>query len=111
MRDHTSHHTPHTPHPTPHTPHTKVLDKAAEYSTASTSIGHGPARDFSLPFREETDSRHHFRTAEQSKLFTNREATRDSFLGLLRTFQEVRRKLDDKRLSRMTRDFPGLVNR
>jgi hypothetical protein len=91
----------------------------------SLRVGGGPAHDFILPFREETDSRHHFRfvratqlyiklsllflarlmgyatffclrlfvrfcscrTADQGRMYSNREASRDSFLRLLRTHQ------------------------
>ena len=42
-----------------------------------------------LPFQSERDSRHNYRTSELSRLYSNRESTRDSFLRLLRTFQST----------------------
>ncbi|KAG6616517.1 AAA ATPase domain-containing protein [Phytophthora cinnamomi] len=50
-------------------------------------------RDFAIPFNEETDSRLHFRTPEESLLYTNREKVRDGFLGLLRQFQQKQHSL------------------
>ncbi|KAE9039696.1 hypothetical protein PR001_g7400 [Phytophthora rubi] len=50
-------------------------------------------RDFAIPFNEETDSRLHYRTPEESLLYTNREKVRDGFLGLLRQFQQKQHSL------------------
>ncbi|GMF31975.1 unnamed protein product [Phytophthora fragariaefolia] len=50
-------------------------------------------RDFALPFNEETDSRLHYRTPEESQLYTNREKVRDGFLSLLRQFQHKQHSL------------------
>ncbi|ETV90280.1 hypothetical protein H310_14901 [Aphanomyces invadans] len=47
-------------------------------------------RNFALPFREDTDSRLHFRTPQESIIFTNREKARDGFLALLRSWQNAR---------------------
>ncbi|RHZ13465.1 hypothetical protein DYB37_010123, partial [Aphanomyces astaci] len=45
--------------------------------------------NFALPFREDTDSRLHFRTPHESVVFTNREKARDGFLSLLRSWQNA----------------------
>ncbi|RHZ20507.1 hypothetical protein DYB31_004329 [Aphanomyces astaci] len=45
--------------------------------------------NFALPFREDTDSRLHFRTPHESVVFTNREKARDGFLALLRSWQNA----------------------
>lgn len=51
------------------------------------------ARDFALPFCEETDSRLHYRSPADAQLYSNREKVRDSFLNLLRQFQRQQHSL------------------
>ncbi|CEG43312.1 uncharacterized protein PHALS_13515 [Plasmopara halstedii] len=46
------------------------------------------ARNFALPFNEETDSRLHYRTPFEALLYSNREKARDGLLNLLRKFQQ-----------------------
>jgi len=48
---------------------------------------------FSIPFQKTIDSRHNFKTKELTRLYSNREAVRDSFLGAIRAFRESRNKL------------------
>ena len=48
-----------------------------------------------LPFDHGRDSRHNYKSAEQNKLYKEREETRDAFLHQLRTFQDMRGKLMD----------------
>ncbi|KAF0699102.1 Aste57867_10304 [Aphanomyces stellatus] len=47
------------------------------------------ARNFAVPFREDTDSRLHYRTPHETVLYSNREKSRDAFLALLRTWQSA----------------------
>ncbi|OQS01692.1 hypothetical protein ACHHYP_00306 [Achlya hypogyna] len=71
-------------------------------STESQAVGtslpvevHGNnARDFAVPFCEDTDSRLHFRSPAEAVLFSNREKARDSFLALLRQWQKQRQSID-----------------
>jgi hypothetical protein len=49
----------------------------------------------SLPFDEQRDSRHNFRSPEEQLLYMNREASRDAFLYQLRSFLSVRGKVLD----------------
>ncbi|KAI9916620.1 hypothetical protein PsorP6_017060 [Peronosclerospora sorghi] len=44
--------------------------------------------DVALPFNDTTDSRVHFRAPRDAHVFTNREHARDSFVNLLRHFQQ-----------------------
>ncbi|GKY96316.1 hypothetical protein MPSEU_000591300 [Mayamaea pseudoterrestris] len=53
---------------------------------------------FSLPFDEQTDSRHNFKTTMQQAAYKNREETRDRFLYNLRAFLSVRNKEFDNKL-------------
>jgi len=48
-----------------------------------------------LPFQQERDSRHHYRTRDELALYKNREESRDAFLYQLRSFLNVRGKLLD----------------
>ena len=50
---------------------------------------------FTLPFNEERDSRHHFRTREAQTAYKNREESRDAFLYQLRAFLHARGTLVD----------------
>ena len=43
-----------------------------------------------VPFNESRDSRHNYRSREQTVLFNNREESRDKFMFQLRAFQEIR---------------------
>ena len=51
------------------------------------SIGDTRESLISLPFQSDRDSRHNFQTSELNRLYSNRESSRDSFLRLLRKFQ------------------------
>ena len=82
------------------------LRASAARRPLSVRVGRGPA---DTPFREETDSRHHFRSAEQGRLYTNREASRDRFMRLLRGHREARRRLDDKKAKKLRAELPGEV--
>ncbi|RQM23779.1 hypothetical protein B5M09_003806 [Aphanomyces astaci] len=53
--------------------------------------------NFALPFREDTDSRLHFRTPHESVVFTNREKARDGFLALLRSWQNAQSAIPVRR--------------
>lgn len=48
-----------------------------------------------LPFDEERDSRHNFRSPQDQAIYMNRESTRDSFLYQLRSFLSMRGKVLD----------------
>lgn len=48
-----------------------------------------------LPFDEERDSRHNYRSPHDQAIYANREATRDAFLYQLRSFLSVRGKVLD----------------
>lgn len=52
----------------------------------SQPVRHGVGMKLMVPFREETDSRNHFRTPKLVEVYTNRERTRDGFLEILRKF-------------------------
>ena len=49
----------------------------------------------SLPFNHQRDSRHNYKTKDESDLFKNREECRDTFLYQLRVFQNTRGKILD----------------
>lgn len=49
----------------------------------------------SLPFNQQRDSRHNYKTKDESDLFKNREECRDAFLYQLRMFQNTRGKILD----------------
>ncbi|KAH9112977.1 hypothetical protein AeMF1_012765 [Aphanomyces euteiches] len=53
-------------------------------------------RNFAVPFREDTDSRLHFRTPEETVVYSNREKARDSFLALLRTWQSAQSSMTNR---------------
>lgn len=53
-------------------------------------IGKRSTSIFSLPFQSDRDSRHNYRTAEQTQMYRNREESRDTFLRSLRLFQDLR---------------------
>ena len=55
-----------------------------------------------LPFKQERDSRHNYRTREEQALYKNRETTRDAFIYQLRTFLNVRGKVVDASQTRKT---------
>ena len=48
-----------------------------------------------LPFDENRDSRHKFKTREEGLLYKNREESRDAFLYQLRSFQNIRGRVVD----------------
>ena len=50
---------------------------------------------YSRPFNNLTDSRNDFRSAEHSKMYSNREECRDVFLAQLRSFQDLKSMIDD----------------
>lgn len=54
-----------------------------------------------IPFNEQRDSRHNYRSKEEQELYKNRENTRDAFLSQLRQFLNVRGKqVDAKQVER-----------
>jgi hypothetical protein len=60
-------------------------------------IGGGPHSTpmLSLPFDQQRDSRHNYKTKEEQAMFKNREESRDAFLYQLRFFQNTRGKILD----------------
>jgi hypothetical protein len=54
-----------------------------------------------LPFNEQRDSRHNYKSRTEQDIYKNREETRDTFLSQLRSFLNVRgRALDDTHMER-----------
>lgn len=67
------------------------------YSTASqiASISVDHTALLTLPFKEDRDSRHNYRTREESMAYKNREESRDAFLYQLRAFLHVKGTMVD----------------
>jgi hypothetical protein len=68
-----------------------------------------------LPFNEERDSRHNYKTREEQALYKNREESRDAFLYQFRSFLNVRGKLVDtgaaeKEIKKIERSSRTVVN-
>lgn len=61
----------------------------------TTMVGNTNTAILTLPFDQDRDSRHNYKTREQSALFKNREESRDAFLFQLRAFQDVRGRVLD----------------
>ena len=57
---------------------------------ADSNVVSGKSTLLSLPFQENRDSRHNFRSQKLSAIYNNREKCRDSFLFQLRAFQQMR---------------------
>ncbi|KDO19257.1 hypothetical protein SPRG_15038 [Saprolegnia parasitica CBS 223.65] len=70
-----------------------VASQAVGTSLPIEVVGHS-ARDFAVPFCEDTDSRLHFRSPAEAVLFSNREKARDAFLSLLRQWQRQRTSIE-----------------
>ena len=69
------------------------LDKAdpLEGAVAAMSISGASNTPFlTVPFDEDRDSRHNYRSRDRTLLFNNREESRDKFMFQLRAFQEIR---------------------
>ena len=60
-----------------------------------TGFGGGTQPILTLPFDENRDSRHNYKSREESALYKNREESRDAFLYQLRYFQNVRGRVVD----------------
>jgi len=58
--------------------------------TIHTSLFTSKVANFTVPFDENRDSRHNYRSRDQTMLFSNREESRDKFMYQLRAFQEIR---------------------
>jgi hypothetical protein len=56
----------------------------------STMTGNTNTPMLTVPFDQNRDSRHNYRTRQESAIYKNREETRDAFLYQLRAFQNVR---------------------
>ena len=70
-----------------------ILDKAdaLEGAVAAMSISGASNTPFlTVPFDEDRDSRHNYRSRDRTMLFNNREESRDKFMFQLRAFQEIR---------------------
>ncbi|OQS07085.1 AAA ATPase domain-containing protein [Thraustotheca clavata] len=67
------------------------------------------ARDFAVPFCEDTDSRLHFRSPSEAVMFSNREKARDGFLSLLRQWQRQQQSIDGHNSS-VSQDMPMVLN-
>lgn len=70
-----------------------ILDKAdpLEGAVAAISISGASNTPFlTVPFDEDRDSRHNYRSRDRTMLFNNREESRDKFMFQLRAFQEIR---------------------
>jgi hypothetical protein len=78
-----------------------VLQKARSDSTFSMIPGVNQTALLTLPFNQERDSRHNYRTSEEQSVYQNREISRDAFLYQLRAFLSVRGKVVDA--SRVTK--------
>lgn len=69
--------------------HKMLLSVESSSSTEAVVDGGIDGVGLAQPFRAETDSRLHFQKADLSRLFINRETTRDHFLGSLRKFEAL----------------------
>jgi hypothetical protein len=63
-------------------------------STSALPVGNQTAL-LTLPFNQQRDSRHNYKSREEQALYKNREESRDAFLYQLRAFLSVRGKLVD----------------
>ena len=70
-----------------------ILDKAdpLEGAVAAMNIAGASNTPFlTVPFDEDRDSKHNYRSRDRTMLFNNREESRDKFMFQLRAFQEIR---------------------
>ena len=59
-------------------------------SAKSPIVGNANTPLITVPFNQTRDSKHNYRSRDQTQLFTNREESRDKFMYQLRAFQEIR---------------------
>jgi hypothetical protein len=72
-----------------------IEEQAARGLSTSTLPAGNQTALLTLPFNQQRDSRHNYKSREEQALYKNREASRDAFLYQLRAFLSVRGKLVD----------------
>lgn len=85
----------------------------ADYSSEAVTGTHAI---LNIPFEEERDSRHNYRTQAEISVYKNREESRDSFLYELRAFMNVKGKLlkpqeMEKAQERVRQEARNIMNR
>lgn len=71
------------------------IQEQAATTVASVSFSLDQTALLTLPFKQERDSRHNYRTKKEQAEYTNREESRDAFLYQLRAFLHARQTLID----------------